>query len=101
MLRRHIATARRVRVVTRLEAAGAQPRGTFTETRIARGQGETLLTMCAVGWPKWSVWPWPKPPWRGKRSTLATARHLRGLPRERTCTGVRLSTIFDPPPCAL
>jgi len=55
MLRRHIATARRVRVVTRLEAAGAQPRGTFTETRIARGQGETLLTMYAVGWPKWSV----------------------------------------------
>ena len=55
MLRRQMATVRRVRVVTRLEAAGAQPRGTFTGTRIARGQGETLLTLRAVGLPKWAV----------------------------------------------
>jgi len=55
MLRRHMATVRRVRVVTQLETSGAPPRGTFTAKRIARGQGETLLTMRAVCWPKWSV----------------------------------------------
>jgi len=50
-----MATVRRVRVVTQLETSGAPPRGTFTAKRIARGQGETLLTMRAVCWPKWSV----------------------------------------------
>jgi hypothetical protein len=101
MLSRHIAIARRFCVVTRPEATGAPPRGTFTEPRIARGQGETLLTIRAVGLPKWSVCPWPKPMWRGKRSTGAAARHLRGTPRKRTSSRVCLRTIFDPASCDL